>query len=84
MYFGHHTTSQVEGSHKTLKGNLQVSTGDLRMVYNKIDAILINQHCEYDTMIGANKSQTPHINKGPFYALLLSHISHYTLRRLLD
>src|SRR3954452_10659651 len=84
MHFGHHTTSRVEGSHKTLKGNLQVSTGDLRMVYDKIDTMLINQHSEHDTMIGANKSRTPHINKGTFYASLLSHISHYALGRLSD
>ena len=84
MHFGHHTTSQVEGSHKTLKGNLQVSTGDLRMVYNKIDAMLINQHSEHNTIIGANKLQTPHISKGPFYAPLLSYISHYALGCLSD
>jgi hypothetical protein len=84
MHFGHHTTSRVEGSHKTLKGNLQVSTGDLRMVYDKIDAMLINQHSEYDTMIGANKLRTPYINKGAFYVPLLGHISHYALGRLSD
>ena len=82
MHFGHHITSRVKCSHKTLKGNLQFSIGDLRMVYDKIDAMLINQHSEYDMMIGANKSRTSHINKGAFYALLLSHISHYTLERL--
>jgi hypothetical protein len=56
MHFGHHTMSRVEGSHKTLKANLQVSTGDLKMVYNKIDVMLTSQHSEHDSTIGANQS----------------------------
>ena len=81
-HFGHHTTSWVESSYKTLKCNLWVSTGDLKIVYDKIDTMLINQHSEYNMMIRANKSQTPHINKGTFYTPLLGHISYYALEYL--
>ena len=54
-HFRHHATSRVEGSHKTLKGNLQVSTGDLKTVYNNIDIMLISQHSEHDNAIGTGK-----------------------------
>jgi hypothetical protein len=54
------------------------------MVYNKIDVMLTSQHSEHDSTIGANRSRTPHINKGPFYAPLLGHISHYALGQLLN
>ena len=55
-HFGHHATSRVEGSHKTIKGNLQVSTGDLKTVYNKITMMLLGQHSEHDAAIDSDRS----------------------------
>jgi len=81
-HFGHHATSRVEGSHKTIKGNLQVSTGDLKTVYNKITMMLLGQYSEHDAAVDSDRSRTPHAIKGPFYEQLLSRISHYALGRL--
>ncbi|CAG8503738.1 2675_t:CDS:1 [Acaulospora morrowiae] len=45
------TTSRVEGFHTMLKKYLQVSTGDLYVIYERISLALENQHQEIQTII---------------------------------
>jgi hypothetical protein len=42
LHFGNRATLQVEGAHSVLKSYLQVSTGNLKAVYDKITLLLIN------------------------------------------
>jgi MULE transposase domain len=83
-HFGHYATSRVEGSHKTIKSYLQVSTSDLKKVFDKIATMLTGQHAEYKVGLEINKSRTPHVNKDPFYEQLLGRVSHYVLGKLWD
>jgi hypothetical protein len=53
-YFGNRATSRVEGAHSILKSYLQVSTGDLRSVYDKITLLLKNQHIEFNAAVAHN------------------------------
>jgi hypothetical protein len=46
LRFGITTTSRVEGSHRALKGYLQVSTGDLHAVVERMGLLVANQAVE--------------------------------------
>jgi hypothetical protein len=46
-HFGN-TKTGVEGAHSMLKTYLQLSTGDVRSVYQKITLLLDNQHRDTD------------------------------------
>jgi hypothetical protein len=74
----------VKGAHSALKSYLQVSTGDLKAVYDKITLTLVNQHSEFEGAIAYNKTRTPHTARGLFYAQLIGRISNYALGRLWD
>jgi MULE transposase domain len=82
LHFGNRVTSRVEGAHSTLKSYLQISTGDLKSVFDKITIMLTNQHAEYDGAIAHNRTRTPHTTNNPFYSQLLGRISNYTLGQL--
>jgi hypothetical protein len=82
LHFGHRVTSRVEGAHSVLKSYLQVSTGDLHGVYEKIMLLLKNQHSEFDAAIEQNRIRTPHTARDPFYSALVGRVSHYALGKL--
>src|SRR4051794_38749470 len=84
LHLGNRVTSRVEGAHYILKSYLQVSTGDLKTVYDKITLLLTNQHIEYDDALAYNKTRTPHTAHGPLYSQLVGRISNFALDRLWD
>ncbi|CAG8787982.1 3145_t:CDS:2 [Gigaspora margarita] len=51
--------SRVEGAHATLKKYLQVSTGDLYTVYEKISLLLENQYNKIKAMISKDETRLP-------------------------
>jgi hypothetical protein len=65
-----------------LKTYLQVSTSNLKTVYDKISILLANQHVEFEAAIAHNQTHTPHTARHPFYAPLLSKVSNYALGKL--
>src|SRR4051794_29835732 len=67
-----------------LKSYLQVSTGDLKTVHDKITLLLTNQHNEYDGTLAHNRTRTLHTAHGPLYSQLVSRISNFVLSRLWD
>ena len=79
LHFGHRATSRVEGSHKSVKTYLQVSTGDLKSVFDKITLLLENKFHEHDALLDSNRSRIPHANMNQLYEQLLGRISHYAL-----
>jgi hypothetical protein len=72
----------VEGAHSTVKTYLQVSTGDLKMVYDNISLLLTNQHIAYNAEVATNKVRMPHTARYPLYAQLLGWVSHYALGKI--
>jgi hypothetical protein len=56
LHLGNRVTSWVEGAHSQLKSCLQISTGNLKTVYEKITLLLTHQHIEHDGTIERNKA----------------------------
>ena len=50
-HFGHHETSRAEGAHSVIKRYLQVSTGDLHNVLEKLSLMLTANHREHNAAI---------------------------------
>ncbi|CAG8768418.1 23976_t:CDS:2 [Cetraspora pellucida] len=75
-------TSRVEGAHAILKRYLQVSVGNLHLVYQKISLLLENQHNEIKELVEKNKTCVPYTQSIPFYARLVTNISLYTLKKI--
>jgi hypothetical protein len=84
LHFGHRVSSRVEGAHSTLKSYLQVLTGDLKTVYDKISLLLISRFTEFDAAIDHNKLRIPHTARDPLYAPLVGRISSFALGKLWD
>ena len=84
LHFGNWATSQVEGAHSMLKSYLQVSTGDLKVVYNKITLLLKNRFTEFEAAVNSNKIRIPDTAQDLFYAPLVGQISSYALGKLWD
>ncbi|CAG8788749.1 8673_t:CDS:1, partial [Racocetra persica] len=57
LHLGNTSTSRVEGSHSVLKKYLQISTGNLNIVHEKISLLLENQHHEIKAMIAKDKTR---------------------------
>jgi hypothetical protein len=67
-----------------LKSYLQVSTGDLKAVYDKITLLLTNRFAEFKAAVNSNKMRIPHTARDIFYAPLIGQISSYALGKLWD
>jgi hypothetical protein len=67
-----------------LKSYLQVSTGDLKAVYDKITLLLKNRFAEFEAAVDSNKIRIPHTARDPFYTPLVGQISSYALGKLWD
>ncbi|XP_021770208.1 protein FAR1-RELATED SEQUENCE 5-like isoform X3 [Chenopodium quinoa] len=83
MHFGH-VSSRAEGSHATLKKYLEVSSGDLRTVKEKICHAVDHQYNEIKTQLSSEKIRIPHDLRIPFLSKLIGHVSHFALRKLLN
>ena len=55
MHFENHVTSRVEGAHSELNNYLQVSTGDLRGVKDKLCLLIHYEFQEIKTQLSAEK-----------------------------
>jgi hypothetical protein len=79
LHLGNRATSRVEGAHSVLKKYLQVSTGDLKTVHEKISLLLSDRHAKYIDKVFYDKTTIQHMARDLFYACLISRISHYAL-----
>ncbi len=59
-HFGNRVTSRAEGAHALLKKYLQVSTGDLCEVKNKICLAIENQFHEIKAQLLSEQIRVPH------------------------
>jgi hypothetical protein len=82
-HFGHHVTSRVEGAHNTLKGYLQVSTGDLKTVLDNVEQLLTSQHTELEAALADAKLRPGHNIQIPLFADVISRATPYALRKIL-
>jgi hypothetical protein len=68
LHFCNHVTLWVKSLHSTVKTYLQVSTGNLKMVYDSISLLLSNQFMAYKAEVVMNKSRAPHTVRDALYA----------------
>lgn len=82
-HFGNHVTSRVEGAHSKLKRYLQVSTGDLRGVKDKICLVIDNEFHEIKARLSSEKIRIAHKFQIPLFKQLIGHVSAYALGEIL-
>ncbi|KAM0987652.1 hypothetical protein EV2_012136 [Malus domestica] len=81
-HFGNRVTSRAEGAHATLKKYLQVSTGGLREVKEKICLAIENQFQEIKTQHSSEKVRVSHKFRLPFFKEVVTHVSRFALNEL--
>ena len=81
-HFGNRATSRGEGAHSILKKYLQVSSGGLSEVKEKICLAIENQFAEIKARLSSEKIRHPHHVRIPFFEELITHISVYALDQL--
>ncbi|CAG8745781.1 22885_t:CDS:2, partial [Gigaspora margarita] len=64
-----------------IKKYLQVSTGNLHAVHQKLFLALENQYREVQTMVSQEKIQIPHILNNQFYAQVVNKVSVFALKK---
>ncbi|KAH7863204.1 hypothetical protein Vadar_014710 [Vaccinium darrowii] len=72
-----------EGAHAKLKQHLQVSTGDLHQVKNKICLVIDNEFNEIKTQLSSERIRVPHKCDNYFFKELITNVSSFALRELL-
>jgi hypothetical protein len=60
MHLGSHKTSRVEGAHHTLKGYLDNSLGNLKVVKDRIELALKSQLHNLSAQVASEKVKVPH------------------------
>lgn len=81
-HFGNHVTSRAEGAHATLKKYLQVSTGSLHEVKDKICLAIDNQFQEIKAQLSSEKIRVPAKFCIPFFKELINQVSFFALYQL--
>src|SRR3954452_19142819 len=84
LHFGHRETSRAEGAHSVIKRYLQVSTGDLYNVFEKLSLMLATQHQEHRAALVAAKNRIPQNFWSPLFSALIGHITPFALWRVYE
>jgi len=66
-HFESSSSSRVEGAHSALKQRLQVSTGDMMTVVERVLQFLADQYQEIDTAISQQKERRNPVHSDMFY-----------------
>ncbi|KAL7252612.1 hypothetical protein ACSBR1_007225 [Camellia fascicularis] len=82
-HFGNRVSSRVEGAHGKLKKYLQVSTGDLHRVKNKICLAIENEYKEIKAQLSSERIQIPHKCNAHFFKDLITNVSTFSMGELL-
>jgi hypothetical protein len=61
---------------------LQVSTGDLKTVFEKIQLLLENDHEEHDGALAIDLTRIPHTARDPLYGQLIGRVSNFALGKI--
>jgi hypothetical protein len=79
LHFGHRETSRAEGAHSVVKRYLQVSTGDLYGVLQKLSLMLTTQHREHHAAMEAARNRIPQSFRSSLFSTLIGYITPYAL-----
>ncbi|XP_023752378.2 PKS-NRPS hybrid synthetase cheA-like [Lactuca sativa] len=82
LHFGNRSSSRVEGAHDKLKQYLQVSTGDLREVKEKICLVVEHEFNEIKVKLSSEKIHVHHDGTMPLFRELHYHVSHFALKEI--
>ncbi|KAG5541196.1 hypothetical protein RHGRI_021152 [Rhododendron griersonianum] len=83
-HFGNRVSSRAEGAHGKLKKYLQVLTCDLYQVKNKICLAIENEFKEITTQLSSERIRIPHNCNNYFFKELITKVSSFALRKLVD
>jgi len=83
LHFGNRATSRVEGAHSVVKGYLQVSTGNLNRVLDRIQLMLINKIAEHNSELDMARQRVLHNINIPIFAELIRKVTSFALRKIL-
>jgi hypothetical protein len=84
LHFGHRATSRAEGAHSVIKRYLQVSTGNLYSVLEKLSLMLAAQHREHSAAMDKARNRIPQSFRCTLFNTLIGHITPYALWRAYD
>ncbi|KAL4567782.1 hypothetical protein LXL04_023376 [Taraxacum kok-saghyz] len=82
MHLGNRCSSRAEGPHAKLKQYLQVSTGDLRVVKEKICLAVEHEFNEIKVKLSNEKLKLPHDGNVTFFRDLYYHVSQFALKEI--
>ena len=82
MHLGNRCSSRAEGAHAKLKQYLQVSTGDLRVVKEKICLAVEHEFNEIKVKLSNEKLKLPHDGNVTFFRDLYYHVSQFALKEI--
>ena len=77
MHLGSRATSRIEGAHAILKRWLEVSTGDLYIIYGKIKLMLEYQNSEFQKKLTYQKSKIITETNLPICEKIITKVSHF-------
>jgi hypothetical protein len=83
LHFGNRATSRVEGAHSTLKCYLQVSTGNLTGLLDRIQLMLDNKLANHKAELDIARQRAPRDVNIPLFAELIGKVTPYALRKIL-
>ena len=66
-----------------MKKYLQTSMGDLKIVMEKVDLLLTNQHVQHGASMGQAKDRTPQQLMIPLFAELVGRVTPFALLKVL-
>jgi hypothetical protein len=82
LHFDIIITSRDEGGHAVLKRKLESSSEDLKTMIDSVNLLLINQHHDYLLSLKEQKVRYSLDLRKKIFQQLVSHISHYALRKI--
>jgi hypothetical protein len=83
LHFGNQATSRVEGAHSTLKCYLQVLTGNLTGLLDRIQLMLENKYVEYEVKLDRARQRAPHDINISIFLELIRKVTPYALQKIL-
>ena len=67
-----------------MKNYLQISTGNLKMVLEKVQLLLKSQHIEYDTAIAKSQDKTIKCLMISFFSEVIGRVTPFALLKILQ
>lgn len=82
LHLGCKASSRVEGAHSLMKKYLQASTGNLKIVHERICSMIDQQISEYQTKMATELTTIPLSVNSTIFGLIFNKVSHFAIRKI--